>query len=115
MNKSTVHPFTNTVRLLLLAMLVFALTLGTGQMAQAAKPASGLAPVDLGTSANFVILSKSGITNVPTSVIVGDMGVSAIAATAITGFPLTLDSSGTFSTSPQVTGKIYAADYASPT
>src|SRR5450759_2428418 len=115
MNKSTVHPFTNTVRLLLLAMLVFALTLGTGQMAQAAKPASGLAPVDLGTAANFVILSKSGITNVSTSAIVGDMGVSPIKATAITGFDLVMDSTGTFSRSNQVTGTIYASDYASPT
>ncbi|HEX7395258.1 MAG TPA: ice-binding family protein [Anaerolineaceae bacterium] len=115
MNKSTVHPFTNTVRLLLLAMLVFALTLGTGQRAQAAKTASGLAPVDLGTAANFVILSKAGISNVPTSAIVGDMGVSPIKATAITGFDLVMDSTGTFSRSPQVTGKIYAADYASPT
>jgi hypothetical protein len=115
MNKSTVHPFTNTVRLLLLAMLVFALTLGTGQRAQAAKTASGLAPVDLGTAANFVILSKAGISNVPTSAIVGDMGVSPIKATAITGFDLVMDSTGTFSRSPQVTGKIYASDYASPT
>ena len=115
MNKSTFRPFSNTGRLLLLAMLVITLTLGTGQMAQAAKPASGLAPVDLGTAANFVILSKSGITNVSTSAIVGDMGVSPIKATAITGFDLVMDSTGTFSRSTQVTGKIYASDYASPT
>jgi len=43
------------------------------------------------------------------------MGVSPIAATAITGFSLTLDASNVFSTSLQVTGKVYAADYASPT
>ena len=45
----------------------------------------------------------------------GDIGVSPIAATAMTGFSLILDSTGTFSTSSQVTGKAYAADYTSPT
>lgn len=43
------------------------------------------------------------------------MGVSPIAGTAMTGFALTLDSSGTFSTSPQVDGSIYAASYFLPT
>ena len=36
-------------------------------------------------------------------------------ASALSGFSLTLDSSGQFSTSPQVTGKLYAASYAAPT
>jgi hypothetical protein len=71
----------------------------------------GPIPVMLGTSSNFAVLSKTGITNVPYSVIVGDMGTSPIAATAITGFTLTMDSSNEFSTSSQVTGKVYAADY----
>ena len=112
MNKSTFRPFSNTGRLLLLAMLVITLTLGTGQMAQAK---SVLTPVNLGTAAHFVILTKSGITNVPTSAIIGDLGVSPIAATAITGFALVADKTNTFSSSSQVTGKIYAANYASPT
>jgi hypothetical protein len=116
MNTSVFHPFGKTVRLMILVMLVFALTLGTGQLAQAApKPKPSLAPVNLGQAANYVILAGSGITNVPVSKIIGNMGVSPIGATAITGFPLTLDSTGTFSTSPQVTGKIYAANYTSPT
>jgi hypothetical protein len=72
-------------------------------------------PVDLGTAGNFAILSKSGISTVPTSAITGDIGVSPIAATAITGFSLTLDASGVFSTSSQVTGKAYAASYVAPT
>ena len=76
---------------------------------------SGPAPVVLGKAGNFVILSKSGITNVPTSVITGDMGVSPIAAAAITGFSISADVSNIFSNSSQVTGKIYAADYAVPT
>ena len=45
----------------------------------------------------------------------GNIGLSPAAATAITGFSLVMDPSGTFSTSTQVTGKIYAASYASPT
>jgi hypothetical protein len=75
----------------------------------------GPAAVDLGTAGQFVILSKAGITNVPPSAITGDVGTSPIALTAITGFSLSLDSSGTFSSSNQVTGKIYAANLAVPT
>jgi hypothetical protein len=62
-----------------------------------------------------VILAKSGISTVPNSVITGDIAVSPIAAGAMTGFSLTLDSSGQFSTSSQVVGKAFAADYAAPT
>jgi len=78
----------------------------------------GPTPVDLGTAGNFVILAKSGITNVPTSIIIGDIGVSPITYAAITGFSLTPvvpDVTTVFSTSTQVTGKVYAADYTSPT
>ena len=113
MNRSLYHPLSKTIRLLLMATLAIALTLGSGQIAGAKGPK--LAPVNLGKAATFVILSKSGISNVPTSVITGDLGVSPIAATAITAFALVLDSSGTFSTSTQVTGKVYAADYTAPT
>jgi hypothetical protein len=106
------HPLNNTFRLLLLATLVMGLTLGTGQKAHAfASPA----PVNLGAAAPFVILSKTGVTNVPNSNITGNIGTSPIDSTAITGFSLTADSTNTFSTSAQVTGKIYAADYADPT
>jgi hypothetical protein len=76
---------------------------------------AGHQPVNLGTAGNFVILSKSGISTVPTSAVTGDIGVSPIDQTSITGFSETLDGTGTFSTSTQVTGKIYAADYAVPT
>lgn len=72
-------------------------------------------PVNLGTSGNFAILAKSGISTVPSSAVVGDMGVSPIDQTAITGFSLIVDPSGVFSTSTQVTGKVYAADLADPT
>ncbi|MDA1296964.1 MAG: ice-binding family protein [Chloroflexi bacterium] len=46
---------------------------------------TGQAPVDLGSAGNFVILSKSGITNVPTSAITGNIGTSPITGAAITG------------------------------
>ena len=72
-------------------------------------------PVDLGTAGDFVLLGKSGITNVPTSTIVGNIGVSPIDSTAITGLPLTPDASNQFSMTPQVTGRVYAADFATPT
>ncbi len=72
-------------------------------------------PPDLGEAGAFVILAKSGISTVPTSAVTGDLGVSPAAATYITGFSLTMDPSNEFSTSPQVTGKIYAGDYSTPT
>jgi hypothetical protein len=71
--------------------------------------------VVLGTAANYVILAKSGITNVPTSAITGNLGLSPAAASFITGFALNLPAGGAASTSAQVTGSVYAADYAVPT
>jgi hypothetical protein len=71
--------------------------------------------VDLGTAASFVILTKAGISTAPDSSITGDIGVSPAAATYLTGFSLTADSSGTFSTSGQITGSAWAANYISPT
>jgi hypothetical protein len=71
--------------------------------------------VNLGTAGNFVMLAKSAISTVPTSAVTGDLGVSPAAATYITGFSLTADSTNVFSTSPQVTGKVYASNYTSPT
>ena len=72
-------------------------------------------PVNLGTAGNYVVLAKSGISTVPPAAVTGNLGVSPITATAITGFSLILDSTGQFSTSAQVTGNVYAPDYASPT
>ena len=77
--------------------------------------AAGPAAVNLGSAGSFAILSKSGISTTGTTSITGDIGVSPVAATYITGFGLTLDPSTQFATSPLVTGKIYAADYSIPT
>jgi Ice-binding-like/Bacterial Ig-like domain len=75
--------------------------------------ATGLAVVGLGTAANYVILAKTAINNNPTSVITGDLGLSPAATSYITGLPIT-NATG-YATSAQVTGKIFAADMASPT
>lgn len=76
---------------------------------------SQLAPVNLGSAADYVLLAKTGISTTGVTSITGDIAVSPIDATAITGFGLILDPSGTFSTSSLVTGKIFAADYTPPT
>ena len=73
----------------------------------------GPARVNLGTAENYAILAKTGISTVPPSAITGDIAVSPIAASAITGFSL-VENTG-YATSPQVTGRVYAADMADPT
>jgi hypothetical protein len=75
----------------------------------------GTAAVNLRTAGDYVILAESDISTVPPSVVTGDLGVSPMAASFITGFSLIADSTNVFSTSAQVTGKVYAADYAAPT
>ena len=72
-------------------------------------------PVNLGQAGGFVILAKSAVSTVPTSAITGNVAVSPAAATFLTGFSMTADASNVFSISPQVTGKLFAADYAVPT
>jgi hypothetical protein len=72
--------------------------------------------VNLGTAGNYVILTKTGISTVAASNITGDIAVSPIDSTAMTGFNLTLDVEGEFSTdsSGQTNGNAYAANYADP-
>jgi hypothetical protein len=86
-----------------------------GAAAAGVARTAGPAAVDLGTAGNYVLLSKAGISSTGTTKITGDIGVSPIAATAITGFALVLDKSGAFSRSTLVVGKVYAANYAVPT
>jgi hypothetical protein len=84
----------------------------------------GPAPVDLGSPTSsasvgsYVLLAKTGISNVTGSSITGgSLGVSPAAASAITGFSLIADSTNVFSTSASVVApsKIYASNYATPT
>jgi len=62
----------------------------------------GLPPSTLGAAGNFAILTKAGITDVPTSAITGDIGTSPITGAAI----------GV--TCAEVTGKVYSVDAAGP-
>jgi hypothetical protein len=64
--------------------------------------AQGPVPVHLGSAGTFAILSKSGITDVPASAIVGDVGTSPI-----TGAALLL-------TCREVSGTIYTVNAAGP-
>ena len=72
-----------------------------------------LAEVDLGAAINYVILAKTAITNISTSKVTGDMGLSPAATSYVTGFSL-VNATG-YATSAQITGKIFAADMADPT
>jgi hypothetical protein len=78
----------------------------------------GIAIVRLGKAGDFAVMACTGISTVLPTKITGDIGVSPIAGTAITGFAMAADVSGTFwktTDSALVTGKIYAANYAVPT
>ncbi|MFA5131843.1 MAG: ice-binding family protein [Candidatus Paceibacterota bacterium] len=68
-----------------------------------AVSATVMLPIDLGTAGNFVILSKTGVTNIPTSSITGNIGTSPITGASITG----LDCA-------EVTGSIYTVDATGP-
>jgi uncharacterized repeat protein (TIGR02543 family) len=79
------------------------------------SPPLGPGAVNLGTAANFAAIGKAGISTTGVTLITGDIGVSPIDQTALTGFSQTMDVSNTFSTSVYVVGNIYASDYAVPT
>lgn len=68
--------------------------------AYAASP--GPAPVDLGAAGNFVILTKTGITDVPTSKVIGGIGTSPITGAA------------DLLSCTEVTGVVYSDDAAGP-
>lgn len=65
----------------------------------AAGALAAQAPVPLGTAGSFSVLAGSGITNVPTSVISGDVGLSPAAGSFITALACS-----------EVSGTIYAVD-----
>jgi hypothetical protein len=70
---------------------------------------------DLTTASSYVILAKTGIATTGTTKITGNLGLSPVAASFITGFGLIADATNVFSSSSLVTGKIYASTYAPPT
>lgn len=82
----------------MMAVAGFVLSLASATPALAAGPAA----VNLLSADNFVILSKTGITNIPTSLITGDIGASPITGAAL------------LVTCSEVTGAIYSVDAAGP-
>lgn len=88
--------FKATLMLGSLAISVF--TLCTTALAQAPGPI----PVNLGTAGSFVILTKTGITDVPASAIVGNVGTSPISGAA------------DLLTCREVIGRVYSVDAAGP-
>ncbi len=67
--------------------------------------------INLGTAEDFAILSKTGVATTGTTSVIGNIGVSPVSASYITGFGLIMDSGNEFSTSSLVTGQIFASDY----
>ena len=101
--------------LLIFVFIVSLSLLGIGYNEVSQVSAASPPTVDLGTAANYSILGETAITTLGDTLIIGNVGISPGTASDITGFGLTLDSSGTFSTSALVTGNIYASDYATST
>lgn len=91
---------------------------GTGGTPTAAGAGTGVAglgrgpaPVDLGVAGTFVILAESAITNVPTSAVTGNVGLSPTSGTAIgltcvevTGIINTVTAAGPACTVPNAVG-----------
>lgn len=73
---------------------------------------SGAGCVSLGAAGNYAVLAQTGVSTVPNSVVTGNVGLSPAAGSFLTGWAETANGAPiTYSTSAQVTGKIYAADY----
>ena len=64
-------------------------------------------PVSLGSCSNFAILASMEITNIATSTIIGDVGLTPDTGANISGFDVP-------ETCPEVTGNMYAVDAAGP-
>ena len=73
---------------------------------------TGASCVNLGAAANYVILAKTGVSTVPSSVVTGNVGVSPAARGYLTGWSLIGEPTDTYYTSAQVVapGKLFAAD-----
>src|ERR1700724_4863519 len=90
-------------RVLVVMLLVTMVACGSSTSTHPINPnGKGPATVNLKSAASFAVLTKSGVTDVPSSVITGDVGVSPI-----TGAAMNL-------TCVEVTGKSYSVDAAGP-
>jgi hypothetical protein len=102
----------NTCRFLVFLSLSLSTTAETIRGAE--RELGSQSPVELGKAADYVILGKTGITNVPGSSVTGNIAVSPVVGTSMTGFSFT--GTGAYLESAQLTdGKAYAASYDAPT
>ncbi len=83
------------------AFLVGALVLSASMAAKAS--AVPLEPVNLGAATRFAVLAASLVSNIPTSAIVGDIGLSPAGGSMVTGFGAN-----------EVTGTIFTVDATGP-
>lgn len=93
----TLHPTSITSPIILGTLLALAL------LATMSAQSQPLQAVNLRSTANFAVLAGSLVSNVPTSAITGDIGLSPATGGNITGFGPT-----------EVTGTIYAVDASGP-
>jgi hypothetical protein len=82
--------------------VVWTFTTGTSAAQTVIQP-----PVPLGTAAPFAILASSAITNIPTSTITGNVGLSPAGAASITGFSMP-------ASCPEIIGTLYVVGPGGP-
>jgi hypothetical protein len=123
-SKITFKPLTWTMTLLMTTLTTGCWMDGSGGgglASGAVGPASagpvgavcaGASCVPLGTAANYVILAKTGVSTVPSSIVTGNIGLSPAARTFLTGWSLISEPTDTSFSSTQVAvpGRLYAAD-----
>ncbi len=80
-----------------------------------ATPGSGPVAPNLKNVANYAILAGTTVAIGAAGAVTGNVGLTPGSSSAMTGLGLVLDTSGTFSTSPVVVGKVYTANNAAPT
>ena len=115
---ATIHPSVNLTASTTYTIRVKGANLGVKDLANNAMQADKVwrfstgtgdcqSTVELGAASNFAILGSAAITNIPTSLITGDVGLTPDAGANITGFSAPL-------TCPEVVGHIYAVDNTGP-
>src|SRR5690606_16216503 len=71
--------------------------------------------ISLGAARSFTILAESSVSTTGATEVDGDVGLSPGTGTDFQGFSNTMDESKQFATSEQVSGRMYAAEFAPPT
>lgn len=110
---SVTKPLTGFMVLLLAAVVTGCGGSGNGtNLGPTGAVCTGANCVSLGTAANYVVLAKTGVSTVPSSIVTGNVGLSPASRTYLTGWSETYDVTDTYATSAQVVapGKLYAAD-----